>query len=274
MHTAMYEHPATQANLAILRERGVRAVGPAVGRLASGGRGAGRLAPLEEILGTVMAELGAGGDLAGRRIVVSAAGTREAIDPVRFLGNRSSGKMGYALAEAARDRGASITLISAPTEVARPAGMRVVDVESAAEMLDAVRRASDGADALIMAAAVADYRPEATTTGKLKKGTEDLVLQLVRTEDILDLVRDVPVRVGFAAETDDLVPNAQGKLRAKALDLVVANAVGGADSALGADTSQAVLIHASGEREELPRLAKRELADRILDHVRALLDAG
>jgi len=273
MHTAMWENAATQANVKTLRSRGVGFVGPAVGRLASGGYGEGRFAPMPEILGEALRILGRTGDLAGRRVVVSAGGTREAIDPVRFLGNRSSGKMGFAIAEAARDRGADVTLVSGPTLLPRPSGATVVDVESAGEMLAAVKEAAKGADALVMAAAVADFRPAAASGKKLKKGEGGLELKLERTADVLDAVRDVPVRVGFAAETENLIDNARKKLDAKGLDLVVANAVGGEASPFGAETNEATLLSASGEIDELPRLSKRELAERILDRVRDLLDA-
>lgn len=274
MHTVMWENAATQANVKTLRDRGASLVGPSVGRLASGGYGEGRFAPVEEILGVALGMLGRGGDLAGRRIVITAAGTQEAIDPVRYLGNRSSGKMGFALAEAARDRGAAVTLVAGPTLLARPSGVEVVNVESAADMMNAVRGAAAGADVLIMAAAVADYAPTSPAPEKLKKSEGEFVLRLSRTEDILAAVRDVSVRVGFAAETEDLVKNAQAKLRSKGLDLVVANAVGGADSPFGADTNQAILLSKSGNPEELPRLSKRELAERILDRARDLLDAS
>jgi len=273
MHTAMWENPATQANVKTLQTRGMNFVGPAVGRLASGGHGAGRFAPVAEILGEALRILGRSGDLAGRRIVVSAAGTREPIDPVRFLGNRSTGKMGFAIAEAARDRGADVTLVAGPTLLGRPSGVAVADVQTASEMLGAIKDACRDADALIMAAAVADYAPASPAAQKLKKGEDELLLSLSRTEDILDAVRDVPVRVGFAAETDDLIGSARKKLEAKRLDLIVANDVGGPNPPFGSDTNQAFLIDATGEAEELPRLPKRELADRILDRVRDLLDA-
>jgi phosphopantothenoylcysteine decarboxylase/phosphopantothenate--cysteine ligase len=225
-------------------------------------------------VGVALGMLGRGGDLAGRRIVVTAGGTREAIDPIRFLGNRSSGKMGFAIAEAARDRGADVALVSGPTSLSRPSGVKVVDVESAAEMLDAVRSAAVGADALIMAAAVADFRPTAVSTRKLKKSGRALELNLERTADILEAIRDVPVRVGFAAETENVIENARAKLEAKELDLVVANDVGGANPPFGADTNQAVFLSASGEVEELPRLSKRVLAEQVLDRVRDLLAAA
>ena len=270
MHSAMWENPATQANVKTLKGRGVSFVGPAEGRLASGGVGVGRFAPVPEILGEALRIVGREGDLSGIRIVVSAGGTREAIDPVRFLGNRSSGRMGFAVAEAARDRGADVALVSAPTSVSPPAGLTVVDVETAAEMRNAVAAACRAADALIMAAAVADYAPSAPADRKLKKGAERLSIELERTADVLASVDGPRVRVGFAAETENLIENARRKLVDKRLDLVVANRVGTEESPFGSEVNRAILIDAERE-EELPLLAKRELADRILDRVRDLL---
>lgn len=271
MHTAMWSHPATKRNVRVLQERGVRFVGPAIGRLASGGHGEGRFAPVEQILGEALALLGRTGDLAGKRIVISAGGTREAIDPIRFLGNRSTGRMGFALAEAARDRGAQVTLVSAPTLLDKPFGMEVIVVESAAEMLHAIREASNGAEALIMAAAVTDYRPREAALSKMKKSKEGLSIDLVRTEDILTTMTNVPVRVGFAAETDDLIANARQKLGAKGLDLLVANLVQGEEDPFGSETNRVVLLSTGRSPEELPPLPKRVVADRILDRVHALL---
>jgi phosphopantothenoylcysteine decarboxylase/phosphopantothenate--cysteine ligase len=273
MHTAMWENAATQANVKTLQERCVGIVGPAVGRLASGGHGAGRFAPVPEILGEVLALLGRGGDLAGRVIVVTAGGTREPIDPVRFLGNRSSGKMGFALAEAVRDRGAEVTLIVGATELEPPAGVNAVRAETAADMLDAVREACDAADALIMAAAVADYAPTAPAPEKLKKGDDDITLKLGRTSDVLATVKGPAIRVGFAAETENLIENARRKLADKRLDLIVANRVGGPDSPFGSDENEATLVDSSGEYA-LPRMPKRELADRILDRIAPLFEQG
>jgi phosphopantothenoylcysteine decarboxylase / phosphopantothenate---cysteine ligase len=274
MHTAMWESAPTQANVKQLSERGVAFVGPDTGRLASGGVGAGRFTPVPDILGTALQLLGVGGDLAARMIVVTAGGTREAIDPVRFVGNRSSGKMGYALAEAARDRGATVTLISAPTALLKPAGMNVISVTSAAEMQEAVRAACQNADALIMAAAVADYTPTEPRAQKLKKTGDELVLRMTRTVDILDATRNVPIRVGFAAESEKLLENAKKKLVAKGLDLIVANDIGRPDSGFDTDDNQCVLIDASGRHESLPLMHKREVADHILDRVAALLHAA
>lgn len=272
MHTAMWEHAATQANVKTLRDRGVRFVGPAIGRLASGGHGAGRMAPTEDILDEITALLGRHGDLAGRRVLVTAGGTREAIDPVRFLGNRSSGKMGFAVAAAARDRGADVTLVSSATALRRPAGVRVVDVVTADDMLAAVQQWLPGHDALVMAAAVADDAPAKPSPRKVKKGDGPRTLDLRRTADILEAVRSVPVKVkvGFAAETEDLVANARDKLKRKGLDLVVANNVGGTDSPFGSDENQATFVDAI-EATPTSRLPKRALADLLLDRVVALL---
>ena len=267
MHTAMWENAATQANLATLQDRGISFVGPTTGRLASGGFGTGRFAPVPDILGTALAMLGASGDLAGRKFVITASGTRESIDPIRFLSNRSTGKMGYALAEAARDRGANVSLISGPTFLEQPSGMSVIPVESAAEMYDAVEEACSDADVLIMAAAVADYAPEMRATEKLKKDDVDFVLPLNRTQDILASIVDVPIRVGFAAESENLIENAKGKLAAKNLDLIVANDISRSDSGMGADNNECTLLGRSGEIDALPLMPKREVADGILDRI-------
>ena len=268
MHTAMWENPATQANVETLRKRGVVFVGPAVGRLASGGFGRGRFAPLGEILGVTLKVLGRGGDLSGRRIVVTAGGTREEIDPVRFIGNRSTGRMGYAIAAAARDRGAEVVLISGPTELPRPSGVEVIEAISASDMHAAVRSALP-ADSLIMAAAVADYTPVERAEGKIKKGDGKLILELERTDDILKSVPDVKVKVGFAAESEDLIENAKRKLIEKKLDFIVANDVGG----FGSEENRVTIIDRAGV-EELPLLPKREVAERILDRVVRLLGEG
>ena len=270
MHTAMWEHEATRQNVETLGARGVAFVGPAEGRLASGGWGAGRFAPVPELLGAVLQMLGRAGDLSGARVVITAGGTQESIDPVRFLGNRSSGKMGFALAEAARDRGADVRLIVGSTSEVRPFGMEIVDAPTAEAMLDAVQRAVANADVLIMAAAVADYRPAAPATQKIKKANVSLSIDLERTEDILASVDGPNVRIGFAAETEDLVDNAAAKLTAKRLDMIVANAVGGMDCPFGSDDNRCTLIGSDTEPETVPRMSKREVADRILDRVVAL----
>jgi phosphopantothenoylcysteine decarboxylase/phosphopantothenate--cysteine ligase len=279
METRMWENPLTQGNIARLQEaQDVTMVGPGVGRLASGGVGPGRMAEPVEIVDWVRIILGRGGGLAGQRVVVTTGGTQEPIDPVRFVGNHSSGKMGYALALAARDRGAEVTLVSAPTALPAPTGVRLVGVQTAQEMYQAVLETLPESDALIMAAAVADYRPAEAVVHKIKKGEGGLELTLVRTTDILAEVATQRaelgcprVVVGFAAETQDLVANAQAKLEAKRLDLMVAN---DARQAMGADVNQVTLLDASGGVEELPLLPKDEVAERVMDRVVELLQGG
>ncbi|MCJ7654295.1 MAG: bifunctional phosphopantothenoylcysteine decarboxylase/phosphopantothenate--cysteine ligase CoaBC [Dehalococcoidia bacterium] len=272
MHAAMYENSVTQDNLAKLKSRGFIVVGPAYGRLASGAVGMGRLVDVNEILGNVRQVLGRSRELAGKRIIVTAGGTQEPVDPVRCLTNRSSGKMGYALAEAARDRGAQVVLVSAPSSLPRPIGMDVVNVGTAQEMYEAVKKAVTKADALIMAAAVADYRPKKVSKSKIKRErASSLTLELERTPDILGEVKGKFLRVGFAAESEDLVANARGKLEKKRLDLIIANDITAKVSGIGADTNQVVIIDRKGKVEELPLLPKREVADRILDRVVGLL---
>jgi phosphopantothenoylcysteine decarboxylase/phosphopantothenate--cysteine ligase len=271
MDSQMYENAATQANLATLRQRGMIIVGPAEGRLASGRLGLGRLVDTDILLGALRCVLAQRGDLAGRKVVVSAGGTREPLDPVRFVGNYSSGKMGYALAEAARDRGAEVVLVSAATSLPPPYGVTVVPVGRAAEMRDAVAAHCQGADALIMAAAVADYEPASAAEHKIKRKGEAMVIELRETPDILASVRGDLVRVGFAAESRDLEKNARDKLQRKGLDLIVANDVTAPGSGFGSDTNQVVILDASGGAERLPLLSKRRVADRVLDRIVPLL---
>jgi phosphopantothenoylcysteine decarboxylase / phosphopantothenate---cysteine ligase len=276
MDAGMYTHPATEANLRCLRERGVVIVAPEEGHLASGLHGLGRLADLDRILATVRATLGRHGDLAGRRLLVTAGGAREPIDPVRFIGNRSSGKMGYALATAARDRGAHVTLVSGPAELAAPIGVEVARFERAEELLAAISAAYAGHDALVMVAAVADFRVAEVTEHKLKRGADELTLRLVPNPDVLAEtsllpVARHPVRVGFAAETDDLERHAAEKLARKRLDLIVANDVSQPGVGFGSDTNQVMLFWADGRRQALPLLSKAEVAERVLDAVRDLI---
>ena len=271
MNVNMYQNSITQDNLAKLKARGFTTVGPDYGRLASGKIGLGRLAEVEEIIGTIKQVLGRNGDLSGKRIVVTAGGTQEPIDPVRHVGNRSSGKMGYAIAEAARDRGAEVKLVTAPTSLPEPAGIEVVSVRTAAEMKEAVDKAVTQADALIMAAAVADYQPKNVAKAKIKKKSPSLTLELIRTRDILAEVKGNFLKVGFAAESEDMVANAKQKLEKKNLDLMVANDITDKDSAFGSDTNKATLISKDGKAESLPLLTKREVADKILDKVVGLL---
>ena len=267
----MYENQATQDNIEKLKSRGIRFVGPASGHLASGLVGMGRLVEVPQLIGHTSALLGKDGDLAGRTIVVSAGGTQEAIDPVRVITNHSSGKMGYALAEAARDRGARVVLVSAPTGLDDPAALEVVKVRSATEMRDAVLEAVKGADALIMAAAVADYQPADVSSQKIKKDSSPLTIELERTPDILQEAQGSFVRVGFAAETEEMLANARDKLERKSLDLIVANDVSAEGSGFGADTNKVTLVGKSGEPEDLPLMSKQDVAHRVLDRVRTLL---
>jgi len=268
MHAAMYENQVTQDNLAKLKARGFITVGPDYGRLASRGIGLGRLVDVNEITGIICQVLGRESDLAGIGIVVTAGGTQEPVDPVRCLTNSSSGKMGYALAEAARDRGAKVTLISAPTTLPEPVGIDTVSISTAQEMYEAVKKAVVKADGLIMAAAVADYRPKKVSKGKIKREqASGLTMELERTPDILGEVTGKFFRVGFAAESENLVANAKAKLEKKRLDLIVANDITIRGSGIGADKNQVVIIDRKGKVEKLPLMPKREVADRILDKV-------
>ncbi len=267
MHTAMWENPATRENTAKLRERGFYIVEPATGRLASGGFGPGRFPDTEIIIGHIRKVLGKNGDLAGKHLVVTAGGTQEPIDPVRIISNRSSGKMGYAIAEAARDRGAEVSLITAPTGIPKPVGMELIQVDTAGQMKAAVEKAVARADALIMAAAVADYQVAQIAPQKIKKESGNLSLELFRTADILSEIKGEFIKVGFAAESQDLVANARRKLEKKKLDLVVANDIKEENCGFGTDTNRVVLIGQDGTPENLPLMRKSEVADRILDRV-------
>ena len=271
MDAHMYDHPATKENLAKLRDRGVMIAGPASGRLASGLMGMGRLLETPELLGHIAAALGKQGDLAGRAIVVSAGGTMEAIDPVRVITNHSSGKMGYALAEAARDRGAAVVLVTAPTSLPDPASVQVVKVTSAQEMCEAVLNHVERADALIMAAAVADYQPASRSSQKIKKSSDDMTIVLTKTVDILEAAQGDFIKVGFSAESENLVPNAKAKVQSKGLDLIVANDITAPGSGFGVDTNKVTLIDRELQVEELPLMSKYEVGNRVLDRVRALM---
>jgi phosphopantothenoylcysteine decarboxylase/phosphopantothenate--cysteine ligase len=271
MHTKMWNNPITQENVTKLKERGLFVLEPAVGRLASGGYGPGRLPETETIIGYIQKVLGKDGDLAGKRIVVTAGGTQEPVDPVRTITNRSSGKMGYATAEAARDRGAEVVLISAPTALAKLTGVETVSVETTEQMKEAVEKAVAGAQALIMAAAPADFRVANVAAQKIKKEKSNLRLELINTPDILAEVKGDFIKVGFAAESQDLIANARLKADKKQLDLIVANNITEAESGFGADTNKVILIGKDGTLEDLPLMSKRAVADRILDRVVRLL---
>jgi phosphopantothenoylcysteine decarboxylase/phosphopantothenate--cysteine ligase len=275
MDGGMLDHPATQENLGKLAQRGVHIAGPAEGHLASGLSGKGRMLEASELLGHIRLILGREGPLAGKRVVISAGGTQEPIDPVRVLTNRSSGKQGYAVAQAAIDAGAQVVLISAPTSLTVPVGARLVPVETAADMFDAVVQASAEADALLMAAAVADFRPRSTASDKLKSRDGVPQLQLEATDDILKAIssgKRPRIVVGFAAESRDLESNAVEKLRAKKLDLIVANDISAADAGFGVDTNRVTLIPANGRAESLPLTSKSEVAEVIIERLAALLE--
>ena len=272
MNVNMFENPVTQDNLAKFKARGFTIVDPVYGHLASGKIGLGRLAEIETIIGSIKQVLGKSGDLAGKRIVVTAGGTQEAIDPVRHIGNRSSGKMGYAMAEVARDRGAIVSLITAPTFLPEPAGIEVVCIRTAAEMKKAVAKATVQTDVLIMTAAVADYQPKSVAEAKIKKkDSPSLTLELIRTPDILTEVKGDFIKVGFAAESEDVVVNARRKLERKQLDIIIANDITDALSGFGVDTNKVTIIDRGGKVINLPLLTKREVANKILDGVVGML---
>jgi phosphopantothenoylcysteine decarboxylase / phosphopantothenate---cysteine ligase len=268
MNVNMWEHPATQENLAILRSRGVHVVDPDEGYLACGMTGAGRLAATETIAQRVCAVLGLSKDLAGRTLLVTAGPTHEALDPVRFLTNRSSGKMGYALAEAAVRRGAQVILVSGPTELHPPEGADWIPVRTAEEMRRAVLDHSAAANIVIMAAAVSDYSP-LVVPRKMKRGSETVMIELHPTPDILaELGRDKRERVliGFAAETERVAENARSKLDQKGADMIVANDVTQEGAGFDIDTNIVTLFLRDGSAIALPKLSKLEVAHRILDH--------
>ncbi|HLE22822.1 MAG TPA: bifunctional phosphopantothenoylcysteine decarboxylase/phosphopantothenate--cysteine ligase CoaBC [Anaerolineales bacterium] len=277
MDAGMFDHPATQANLDVLRGRGAIVVGPAKGRMASGLTGLGRLLEPEDIVGHLRLTLGRAGPLAGRSVIVTAGGTHEPIDPVRVVANRSTGRQGFALAQAALDRGASVTLISGPSTLASPVGAERIDVTTAAEMQQAVLSRLETADVLLMAAAVADFRAEPSEQ-KIKRAKGELTLNLRPTEDILGLVAQrrkkgsrPRVVVGFAAESQDLVANARLKARNKGLDLIVANDILAPDAGFAVETNRVTLIDSSGSVQELPLLTKAEVSEIVLERVGALL---
>lgn len=280
MDGGMFEHPATQQNLQILRERGVFILGPTSGRLASGLVGQGRMLEPSEIIGHARRILGLKGPLAGRKVVVTAGGTQEPIDPVRVLTNRSSGKQGYALAQAAVDVGAETVLISTPTGLIPPVGARLVKVQTAEEMRQAVLQEVQDADVLLMAAAVADFRPREIVPYKIKKQEGLARLELEPTADILaevaaqrQRIRRPFLTVGFAAESQELLENATQKLQSKDLDLIAANDITASDAGFGVDTNRVTLIYRNGTREALPLMSKMQVAEAILSRIVELLRA-
>jgi phosphopantothenoylcysteine decarboxylase/phosphopantothenate--cysteine ligase len=278
MDSGMFEHPATQANLKTLEERGVVVVGPVEGRMASGLIGKGRMVEPAELMGHIRWVLGRGGPLAGRKVLVTAGGTHEPIDLVRVVANRSSGKQGFALAQASLDRGAEVILISGPVHLPTPVGAKRLDVTTASEMRDAVLSELEDSDALLMAAAVADFRPAKAVESKIKRRKGPPEVQLEPTDDILALVTSrrgkighPAVVVGFAAESQDMVENARAKLEEKGLSLIVANDITATDSGFAVDTNRVTLISAEGAVEQLPLMSKAEVAEEIVERVVAML---
>ena len=279
MDVGMFAHPATQENVRILSERGVHFAGPGEGRMASGLTGKGRMLEPAELLGHIRLVLGKNGKLVGKKVVVTAGGTQEAIDPVRVITNRSSGKQGYALAQAAIDAGAQVTLITAPTSLTAPVGARLIEVRTAGEMLEAVLAESAGAETLLMAAAVADFRPKKIAADKLKKRDGIPQVELEAAPDVLETVAGLGsgekrprVVVGFAAESRDLMKNASAKLSSKKLDMIVANDVSAPDSGFAVDTNRVTLLFADGREESLSLMSKAKVAEAIIERVAAMLE--
>ena len=277
MDGGMFDHPATRENLKTLQTRGALVAGPAAGRLASGLSGVGRMIEPMDILGHVRVALGKNGKLAGKKVIVTAGGTQEALDPVRVITNHSSGKQGYALAQAALDEGAEVTLITTPTGLTPPIGARVVRVKSAQDMLDALM--NESADALVMAAAAADFRPKDTAKDKLKKRDGIPQIQLEAAPDILKTVaspggvaKRFRVMVGFAAESRDLLQNASEKLKSKGLDFIAANDISADDAGFAVETNRITLLFADGSQENLPLMSKSEAAEKIVAHIAKLLE--
>ena len=271
MNTRMWQHASVQSNVQTLRKRGVQFIDPEAGQMACRTYGPGRLAPVEQIVDYVMNILSRSRDLEGRTIVVTAGPTVEDIDPVRYISNRSSGKMGYALAQAARNRGAKVVLVSGPTGLEFP---DTIHVRTTEEMRRAVLENGQNADVVIKAAAPLDFRPKTVAPQKIKKKTADLRIELEPTKDILKELgnrKNGTILVGFAAETENHIANGLEKLRAKNLDLIVVNSVSGPDSAFDSDMNHATIIDASGHTEEIPLVSKHLMADRILDRVVQLL---
>lgn len=291
MYKEMYTHPATQVNLALLRERGAHIVEPEVGRLASGAIGPGRLPDTASLLGAISTTLGQYGDLAGRRVIITAGGTQEPIDPVRYISNRSSGKMGYSLATEARNRGAHVIVVSGPVALPAPYGVELHYINTARQMRDAVYDLITDADVLVMSAAVADFSPanpaqlkmkKSSNEGKGHEGAETFSISLVHSPDILGELAETLedptqraqrhlIRVGFAAETDNIITNARDKLHRKHLDLLVANDVTRSDSGFETNTNKVFIFHANGAIDDCPVMSKIDVAAAIWDRIVPLL---
>jgi phosphopantothenoylcysteine decarboxylase/phosphopantothenate--cysteine ligase len=278
MDGGMYQHPATQKNLQTLRDRGVKVVGPEIGHLASGLRAIGRMTEPLDLMDEIRSFLGSDGPLKGKKVVVTAGGTREAIDMVRFLGNRSSGKQGFALARAAGNLGAEVVLIAGTVSVPNIRGVKRIDVMTAKEMKEAILAESKEADVLVMAAAVADFRPKDVIEGKQKKEAGLEKIDLERTDDVLKAVAEMKVEsgfpkvvVGFAAESENLIENAEKKLEQKKLDLIAANDISAEDAGFGVDTNKVILLNKDGSKQELEKMSKDSVAEVIMRKVVEML---
>jgi phosphopantothenoylcysteine decarboxylase/phosphopantothenate--cysteine ligase len=277
MDVGIYTHPATQENIRILSERGAYFAGPAEGRMASGLVGKGRLVEPVELLGHIRCMLGRNGALKGRKIIVTAGGTQEPLDPVRVLTNKSSGKQGYAVAQAALDVGGTVVLVSTPTSLSAPVGVHLISVTTAQEMMETVLAESALADVLIMAAAVSDFRPRQVAKNKLKKKDGIPTVELESTPDILMAVAGMGsqrprVVIGFAAESRDLLKNAEAKLKAKSLDMIVANDVSAPDAGFGVDTNRVTFLFPDAKKQPLPLMSKEEVAETIIARLAMLLE--
>lgn len=279
MDGGMFDHPATQENLDTLRKRDAYVIEPAEGHLASGLTGVGRLPETHELIGHIRLLLGRRGLLAGKRVLVTAGGTQEPLDPVRVLTNRSSGRQGYALAQAALDAGAQVALVTTPTALTPPVGAEITRVETAAQMLETVLREFPECDALVMAAAVADFRPRNIAENKIKKEGGIPQIELEATEDILKAVAGLrsgmkrkQVVAGFAAESQSLLENASNKLQSKKLDLIAANDISASDAGFSVETNRITLLFADGRRESLSLMSKNEAAEIIVERIAALLE--
>jgi phosphopantothenoylcysteine decarboxylase/phosphopantothenate--cysteine ligase len=278
MDAGMFEHPATQESIRILLERGVHFAGPDEGHMASGLNGRGRMVEPNELIGHIRLALGIDGKLAGKKIVVTAGGTQEPIDPVRILTNKSTGKQGYAIAQAALDAGGEVVLVTTPTSLPNPVGVKVIRADTAKEMLEAVLGECSGADGLVMAAAVSDFRPKIVAKNKLKKRDGIPQIELEETEDVLLSVAGLGSRkprivIGFAAESRDLLANATRKLKSKKLDLLVANDISSADAGFGVDMNRVTLLFSDGRKESLPLMSKPEVAEIIIENLSVLLES-
>lgn len=266
MNSNMWDNPVVQENISKLKTLGYQIIGPEVGWLACGDEGVGRMVEVQAVISKATEMLEASNDLKGVRILITAGGTREAIDPVRFIGNRSSGKMGYAVARAAIDRGAQITLITTPTQIDKPSGCKIIEVETASQMKQAVMIEAKRSDAVVMAAAVADYRPVQKLKGKMKKINAKVKIELHKTEDILESLgknKGNKILIGFSLETNNLIENSKKKLNAKNLDLIIANG----EEAFEVDLSRAFFIHNDGKIEKTKLVSKNEIARKIIDFV-------